>query len=220
MQTKRKPLTTDEVIENLIGLQDEILAEPVGDHLTDEEFISYAMGHASEEETQRMDIHLCSCWGCVVEAERLSQAYKELKSPKWDERFRNMWKNLMLARAFSRAGEDFARQRLLVAHDKEGYHIWDWHDGILDISIIQDANGNWVFWFSSKDLSLQDKCFYLKLVSVEREVTLKRVSNDEVGAEVIIPSYERPPNITKISFDIENKNLSIQNKQPPDQKGK
>lgn len=46
-------------------------SEPVGDHLTDDQLISYAMEALAPEEVEGLDAHLASCPDCTSEMERL-----------------------------------------------------------------------------------------------------------------------------------------------------
>jgi len=80
MPEQREPMTDKQVIQNIMAVKDEVHASVmVGDHLSDEEFVKYAMDEVSVEERDKIDRHLCTCWECTVEVERLSSAYGKLK---------------------------------------------------------------------------------------------------------------------------------------------
>ncbi len=50
--------------------------EPLGNHLSDDEFINYSQGTSSTEEMNRIDTHIASCSPCASEMERLIEAFK------------------------------------------------------------------------------------------------------------------------------------------------
>jgi anti-sigma factor RsiW len=73
MKTRKIQLTAKKVDE-LMALFRAVPAEPVGDHLSDEEFIGYAMETLTTKEVQRVDEHLASCPDCAAEMEPLVAA--------------------------------------------------------------------------------------------------------------------------------------------------
>ena len=55
--------------------------------------------------------------------------------------------------------------------------------------------------FASHELALEGQRFILRLGDLRREVTLRRVSEDEVGARVVIPAHERPADLTDVEIE-------------------
>ncbi|MCS7221810.1 MAG: zf-HC2 domain-containing protein [Anaerolineae bacterium] len=72
MKVRKIPVTPEKVDE-LMALFRGLPAQPVGEHLTDGEFIAYVMGTLSADEVARLDIHLDSCLACAAEVERLQE---------------------------------------------------------------------------------------------------------------------------------------------------
>ena len=214
----RKVKVTKEKLDNLVFALHNIPTAIMGDHLTDDEFIRYVREELSEEESDRIDTHLESCDECATEAERLTEGSNAWYGEQGKKRLAAFRSRCLFARTLSQAAKDFSQFELLVADDGSTRKIWDWHNDMISvnisISIIQDANDNWIFLFSSKDMSLQDKKFSLNIVSLKYEVVLRKVSQDEIGAKVVVPNYARPQSIKSImgiSFDIDKASFAVQN---------
>ena len=201
---------TKREIDDLISILRDTPHEQIGEHLSDNEFIRYVMGDLSEQELLIADEHLNSCDECVTEMERLLDAYEVWQTPLKRQHLHDLEKHCALVRTLYQATEDWKRSSMLVASDKANHKIWEWQNDIFHISVNEDANGNWTFWFSSSDLSYENKHFRLHLASVEREIVLKKVAEGEVGAKVVISGYERPSNISGILFDTDEEDFSIQ----------
>ena len=208
----RKIKVTKEKLDNLVVALRNMPIELIGDHLTDDEFIRYGRGELSDEESNKIGNHLESCDECATEAERLIKGFKVWQGEKGKKRLADIRKRCLFIRTLSQAAKDLSQYQIepLAADDGSTRKIRNWHDDMISIDIIQDANENWIFWFSSKDMSLQDKKFSLNIVSLKYEVVLRKVSQDEIGAKVIVPNYERPQNITDISFDPDKESFAIQ----------
>lgn len=70
MNRKKKQLATEGFKKLLDDMQGIPAASP-GSHLSDNEFVNYAMEHLSEEEVKRIDLHLAGCETCAAGMERL-----------------------------------------------------------------------------------------------------------------------------------------------------
>lgn len=73
MTTSKAQITAEQaekLIANLRALPD----RPIGEHLSDDDFVDYAMEALEPPEIERLDTHLASCMECVAEMERLVAA--------------------------------------------------------------------------------------------------------------------------------------------------
>jgi hypothetical protein len=71
---ERKIKVTADQVDRLLSDVRASQTAPIGDHLSDDESIGYAMGSLTADEVQRVDEHLASCPDCAAEAERLLSA--------------------------------------------------------------------------------------------------------------------------------------------------
>ena len=63
----RKIYVTGKQLEKLLAGIMKIPTEPVGRHLTDQQFVGYASETYSARHTRRLDAHLASCQHCASE---------------------------------------------------------------------------------------------------------------------------------------------------------
>jgi hypothetical protein len=225
MKTEKIRVTANQ----LAKLMDDLRAlppVPVGDCLSDDEFIGYATETLSAEQVERLDKHLGSCPACATEMERLLQgaeawsgeqgtqrlaalearvqaqmaAAEQLASPPAPPPWQGLKAALQDAKESLRALFMHPAPQFAAAPVTESRRIWDWQsrEGVLRGHAVLEANGDLTFRFSSGDLSLQDSRFYLRVGSLRREVILRPVSGSEVGAEISIPRHERPSDPTEI----------------------
>jgi hypothetical protein len=75
METLKIRITSKE-FEELIAMLRNLPDEPVGEHLSDDEFISYVMQELPDPDLERIDEHLDSCPECTAEMERLLEIYE------------------------------------------------------------------------------------------------------------------------------------------------
>ena len=77
---KRTVQVTTEQLGRLVADLRALPGEPVGEHLSDEEFVGYTMEALQPPAIGRLDTHLASCPECATEMERLVEAAQG-----WDE---------------------------------------------------------------------------------------------------------------------------------------
>jgi 3-oxoacyl-[acyl-carrier-protein] synthase II len=85
MKSHKNRVRTDQ-LEKLIDDIHSLPAEPIGEHLSDDQFILYSMEMLSKEETQSVDTHLASCEQCAIVMERLIEESKPWQSEEGTQR--------------------------------------------------------------------------------------------------------------------------------------
>lgn len=221
----RKIQVTAKKVDELMALFRTLPAEPVGEHLSVDEFTGYAMGKLLTAEVQRLDEHLASCPNCATEMERLLEASEAWRGEQGKQRLAALRERLIgqlptpdqpslrkrLAQRLQEAMENwqdtFSRRELAWAaatDDEDGREIWNWQsdDGRLRGHAVLEKNGNLTYRFVSGELELQGARFYLCLGALRREVVLRRVSETEVGARVVVPAHARPADPADFSLEV------------------
>lgn len=91
-----------------------------------------------------------------------------------------------------------------VRRGDEGEEIWRWEseDGRLQVRAIMEKNANLTIHFSSKEIDLEGARLKVRLGLLSQEITLRRVFESEVHAEVAVPRRQRPRNMADISIEI------------------
>lgn len=203
----RKIQVTPEKVDELIALFRGLPTRPVGDHLTDDEFIAYAMGTLPADEVARLDVHLDSCLECAAEVERLQEAVAFWDSPEGRQRLVSLRERVLkkLTQPAPSLWERLAAalQNLVLFPNAglAGAPAWaatcirpqdgQTEDGALRWRIVEDEEGNLVVRFGSHHLELEGLRVLLRAGDWTAEAVLTRVAPDQVGAEVTIPREER-----------------------------
>ena len=79
--TPRRVNATRRQIARLMGDIQAVPAHPVGDHLTDDEFVGYSMAELDGDDSTRIEGHLRSCDDCAAQMERLFDVAHEWQGP-------------------------------------------------------------------------------------------------------------------------------------------
>jgi hypothetical protein len=218
MKSRRIPVTAKKVDE-LMALFRALPTEPVGEHLSDDELIGCAMGTLPAEQVAHLGVHLDSCLDCAAEVERLLEAAEAWRGEEGKQRLAALRERLVrqpalherLVQALQEAIENwrntFSRPQpawAALTDEEEGRRIWSWQsqDGLLRGHAVLESSGQLTFRFVSLELGLEGQRFALRLGDLRREVVLRRVSETEVGARVVIPAHERPADPTDISLEV------------------
>lgn len=77
---------TAQKVDELMALFRAMPTEPIGAHLSDEEFIGYAMQTLRQEDVSRIDEHLATCPDCTVEVERLLEGAEAWSGEQGEQR--------------------------------------------------------------------------------------------------------------------------------------
>ena len=98
---------------------------------------------------------------------------------------------------------DFGQGALRGEAD-QGEEVWRWQseDGRLHARATIEKNADLTFQFSSNDMDLEGARLNFRLGKLGQEVTLRRVSESEVAAQVAVPWPYRQGNIADISIEI------------------
>lgn len=211
MNGKHESLT-DEQLERFFADLRRVQLEKKGPHLTEEQFIAYTNGTLAPAERQRLDEHLDYCAGCADEMEQFTTALSYWNSAKGQTEINSLRKQLNQqqntrpvrpdAGVVARLAETLRSIILLpnityragtaYASTRSSFQSGHSEEGVLHWSLEQDGRGNLIVRLSSHHLELEGA--KLELVAGERvirEVTLERVSDDEVGVETILSRNER-----------------------------
>jgi hypothetical protein len=223
MKTRKTQVTTTQV-DRLLGDIRARPAQPVGDHLSDDECIGYAMETLPAEQVARVDTHLAACPDCAIEMERLLEASEAWCGEPGKQRLAALRERLIgqlptseqlslrerlvldLQEAVENWQKLFSGRKLAWAastDEEDRRKIWNWQsdDGLLRGHAVLERNGKLTFRFVSKELGLEGERFSLRLGHLRREVVLRRVAETEVGAKVIVPAHERPADPADISLE-------------------
>ena len=95
-------------------------------------------------------------------------------------------------------------QGALRGEADRGEEVWHWQseDGRLLARAVMEKNADLAIHISSNELALEGAGLNVRLGSFSQEVTLRRVSESEVAAQVAVPWPYRQGNIADISIEI------------------
>lgn len=82
--------------------------------------------------------------------------------------------------------------------------IWRWKskDGILKARAILENNADLTIHFSANDLDLERVRLKISIGPMTQKITLQRVSDSEIYAQMRVPERQRPKNLADISIEI------------------
>ncbi|MEK6300531.1 MAG: hypothetical protein AABO41_07400 [Acidobacteriota bacterium] len=91
-----------------------------------------------------------------------------------------------------------------VRRGDQGEEVWSWQseDGKLQASAIMEKNADMTIHFSSNEMELDGARVNVRLDKLSQEITLQRVSESEVAAQVAVPWEYRQGNMADISIEI------------------
>ena len=90
-------------------------------------------------------------------------------------------------------------------HSDEGEEVWQWQseDGHMQARATMEKNADMIVRFSSNKMELEGAQFNFRLGSLKQELTLRRISESEIAAQVAIPwPYRQENMMTDISIEI------------------
>lgn len=95
-------------------------------------------------------------------------------------------------------------QGALRGEADQGEEVWRWQsqDGRLQARATIEKNADLTFQFSSNRMELEGARLNIRLGKLSQEITLGRVSESEVAAQVVVPWPYRQGNIADISIEI------------------
>jgi hypothetical protein len=98
---------------------------------------------------------------------------------------------------------DFGQGALRGGADR-GEEVWQWdsEDGHLRARAMMEKNADLTIRVSSNEMGLEGARLRLRLGLLSQELTLQRVSESEVAAQVAVPSPYRQGNMADISIEV------------------
>ena len=221
----RKIQVTPKQLDRLLEAVRTLPEAPVGEHLSDDQFILYSMSTLSPEATSIVDQHLASCSDCATEMQRLLEA-SESWNAGTDEmarrtvtQFSNDAKpktkvlhrlEASLQSLFAVTNDEYTVAWAAEANRQTARRVWSYKDeeSRIEGQGFIDSNGDLIFVFSSKQMELKDQRLRLQLDFEEGGVSQEGVleaneSETEVGATFVIPNYQLPEKEPQVSFSLE-----------------
>jgi hypothetical protein len=92
-----------------------------------------------------------------------------------------------------------------VRHSEQGEVVWRWQseDGRLRARATMEKNADMIIHFSSNEMEMEGVKLYFRQGSLGQELTLRRISESEVAAQVAIPwPYRQGKMMADISIEI------------------
>jgi hypothetical protein len=201
-------------------------------HLTESELIAYRDQEPDQISRARMEAHLKHCFICERQLEMLREESAAISHRQISAEDVALVERLMeqmgpvgnpsairpaeivkrislqelaeyLRRMVARWQFDFGHGALHGEAD-QGEEVWRWQseDGKLQARATIEKNADLTFQFSSNEMDLEGVRLRVRLGKLGQEVTLQRVSESEVAAEVAVPWTYRQRNIADISIEI------------------
>ncbi len=95
-------------------------------------------------------------------------------------------------------------QGALRGEADQGEEVWRWQseDGKLQARATMEMNADLTLHFTSKDMQMEGARLNIRLSKLSQEITLRRVSESEVSAQVAVPWPYRQGNMADISIEI------------------
>jgi len=179
----------------LLALVSEIPESSARVHLSDEEFADYTVGALSAREIARIDDHLALCDQCSREMEFLVQESAVWLTPEAKSEFRKRQESLLsLARTPRRLpGTVLWPSFSLPVAAATGDEVRGETEiyGCVLRYLIEEEGGNLIVVLASDALALEGRKVLLTAPGFTREITLNRVREDQVGAEITVERRER-----------------------------
>ena len=189
MNIERVKITAKKM-DGLIEFLKNFPAGPIGDHLSDDEFVEYAMEWLSEEDLRKVDGHLHSCIDCATQMEVVVEKAESWRGTQGQQNIDDLKTRCRLSYALSLATDSLGELKL-AAESIESREIWSWECDILRGHAVKEINGDWTFRFSSDGMDLLDKPILLHLGTITKRAVLTKVSRQEVGAKIVVPRHEQ-----------------------------
>lgn len=197
-------------IDELMALFGSMPIEPVGLHLSDDEFTGYSMEMLTSEEVQRIDQHLASCSVCAAEMDRLMTAAEVWRGQEGKRRLAALrariqakWPQYPKARRSSGSLRDRLRDFLTQLQypnvapapafgtRPQPLRI-ESEDGTVAIYVEEDEDsGDVIVRIDSRAMELEGTLIRVYAGNWQREVPLQPVASGFVGVEVILTRKER-----------------------------
>jgi hypothetical protein len=102
------------------------------------------------------------------------------------------------------AWQFYFRPEAVRRRGEDAEEVWRWQseDGRLLVRAVMEKNADFTIYFSSKELELEGSRLVYRLGAFNQELTLRRVSESEVAAQVAVPWEYRQGNVADISIEV------------------
>jgi hypothetical protein len=99
---------------------------------------------------------------------------------------------------------DWQTQFKPVRRGDQAEEVWRWQsaDGHVQAGAMMEKNADLTIHFSSNEMTLEGTRLLFRLGSMNQELTLRRVSESEVAAQVVVPGRYSQGNMADISIEI------------------
>lgn len=202
--THDKRRTTSRHVDRLLDEIHAVPVLPVGDHLLDEEFVTYSTSALDAQAVARIDAHLASCADCAERMEDLLTAAEAWSGAAGEERLADVSRRVLQALALR---DRNPATRVAQAVQTFGAFLGSLHpaaglamaaagsvqaespDGKDHADVREGEDGSLVVSLSSYRLELEGRHVVVEPFGLRR--TLERVTPDQVGFEAVIPRSER-----------------------------
>ena len=199
-------------------------------HLTEGELLAYCDQELDQIARARAEVHLKHCFICERQLELLREETAALTNrliTSEDVAFveRLMDQTGPAQKPFAHGPAEIARELSLQEHlaeylrqmianwqiqfkpvrrSDQGEEVWRWQsaDGCVQARAIMEKNADLTIHFSSNEMTLEGTRLSFRLGSMSQELTLRRISESEVAAQVAVPPRYRQGNMADISIEI------------------
>jgi hypothetical protein len=212
-------------IDDIDGLE-RVLKDVKFQHLTDANLVSYRDEQLDETSRAQTEAHLSLCLVCERRLSLLRKERAAIDTYTPDDRDMALVKQVLqqvrasdaarpapcamalerLAEYLRQASEDWRthiHQHSPMNDPPVVGEIWRWQspDGQFSANARLESPANLKFCFSARSADLEGACFRVMAGALNQDATLKRISETEVGAE-IVPQPQQPACLDQISFEI------------------
>lgn len=186
-------------------------ATPAGHHLTDEEYVAFVLEETTPEQEARIASHLATCRDCIQDLDAFFAAAATFPQAEWAKlrptfvrqlRARFQEEGLLAPAVASPARELLERLRAFLAsvayplafapqfgtpREPCDYESQDGRFGVF----VEDVGGNMTVHADAQGTELEGMTMRFSAGAWQRDVRLERVTDDQVGAKVVVTHDER-----------------------------
>jgi hypothetical protein len=199
-------------------------------HLTESEMAAYCDQELDQIGRARAEAHLKQCFICERQLELLREETAALtnrliisEDVAFVERLMDQTGQAQKSSAYKSAEiarevplrerlAEYLRQMIAgwqiqfdpVHRGDQREEMWRWQseDGHLQARATVEKNADLTVHFSSNEMQLEGARLLFRLGSMNQELTLQRISESEVAAQVAVPLRYRQGNVTDLSIEI------------------
>lgn len=210
-----KVKVTAKKVDELMALFRAMPDEPIGEHLSDDQLVSYTSEMLTAEQVESLDAHLATCSQCSTEMEQLLETSEAWRGQKGEKRLDAL--RLRIKEQLSDATQTggslglpprkpslieqlgsvilwfnplFRARSPAAAEAATPWEDGQTEDGTLRWRIVNDEEGNRIIRFGSNELTLDGVRWQLSAGDWQREFVWRQVAPDQVGAEIVVTHEE------------------------------